>query len=121
MTTHKLQTPPESFEQGWINKLDGRTEIAQSMRAKYVAFTDDLGGAGKLSYPQRSLVERALWLEYWLASQERILAEGGSFDVGKWTQACNSLQGILAKLGLQRVAKDVPDLAEYLSKREAAQ
>ena len=111
----KLQTPPERFSQGWLAELDGRTGIAQAMRERYTVFTDDLGGAERLSYAQRSLVERALWLEFWLASQEKALASGDDFDVGRWTQAANSLQGILSKLGLQRIAKDVPDLGEYLA------
>ena len=113
----KLQTPPERFSQGWLAELDGRTGIAQAMRERYTVFTDDLGGVERLSYAQRSLVERALWLEFWLASQEKALASGDDFDVGRWTQAANSLQGILSKLGLQRIAKDVPDLGEYLAAR----
>lgn len=114
----KPQAAPRKFEPGWIDKLDKRTGIAQSMRARYQSFTDDLGGAERLSYSQRSLVERALWLEFWLATQEQAMAEGKEIEVGKWTQACNSLQGILSKLGLDRVAKDIPDLAEYLSAKK---
>lgn len=110
----KLQAPPDKFSSGWLDELDGRTGIAQTMRDRFKTFTDDLGGANRLSYAQRSLVERALWLEYWLATQEQTLAKGDEFDVGKWVQAANSLQGILTKLGLQRVAKDVPDIGEYL-------
>jgi hypothetical protein len=106
---------PEKFTQGWLDQLDGRYTIAQVMRDRYQHFTDDLGGAERLSYAQRSLVERGLWLEYWLAQQEQSLATGDDFDVGKWTQAANSLQGIYSKLGLKRIAKDVPDLGEYLA------
>jgi|TARA_R100000501_G_C2619364_1_gene112726 hypothetical protein len=113
------KSPPVKFTQGWLSELDGRTGIAQVMRQRYDAFTSDLGGADRLSYGQRSLVERALWLEYWLAQQEQGLASGRDFDVGKWVQAANSLQGILSKLGLERVAHNVPDLADYLSRREA--
>ena len=113
----KLQAPAEKFTNGWIADLDGRTGIAQNMRERYKLLTDDLGGVDRLSYAERSLAERGLWLEYWLADQERLLATGGEFDVGKWTQACNSLQGIYSKLGLQRQARDVPDLGEYLAKR----
>ena len=116
----KTPAPPPKFAQGWIAELDGRYAVAQVMRERYQAFTDDLGGADRLSYAQRSLVERALWLEYWLQSQEQTLAAGGDFDVARWTQAANSLQGILAKLGLDRQARDVPDLAQYL-KAKAAQ
>jgi hypothetical protein len=117
----KETAPLAKFANGWIDQLDGRTGIAQAMRERHRAFTDDLGGLNRLSYAQRSLVERALWLEFWLAQQEQALASGGEFDVGRWTQAANSLQGILAKLGLGRVAKDLPDLAQYLAKREASE
>lgn len=116
----KEQTPPERYAPNWLDSLDGRTGIAQEMRQRYSALTNDLGGLDRLSYAQRSLAERALWLEYWLAQQERNLATGGEFDVGKWTQAANSLQGIFAKLGLERQAKDVPNLSDYLNRRASA-
>lgn len=116
----KLEAPPERFTTGWLSQLDGRTGIAQVMRERYRAFTDDLGGNDQLSYAQRSLVERGLWLEYWLASQEQALAAGNDFDVGKWTQAANSLQGIYAKLGLQRQAKELPSLDAYLKGKATA-
>ena len=117
MTT---KTPPKNFNTGWLSELDGRTAIAQELRARYAAFTNDLGGVDRLSYAQRSLVERALHLEYWLAQQERALIEGADFDVGKWTQAANALQGILTKLGLDRQAKDVPNLHDYLAQKATA-
>ena len=117
MTT---KTPPSKFNTGWLSELDGRTAIAQVMRERYAAFTNDLGGVERLSYAQRSLVERALWLEFWLAQQEQALAGGSDFDVGKWTQAANALQGILTKLGLDRQAKDVPHLHDYLKQKATA-
>lgn len=109
---------PSKFKAGFINELDGRTNIAQEMRARHIALTDDLGGAEKLSYQQLSLVERSLWLEYFLAEQEKELATGGEFDSGRWTQAVNSLQGIYSKLGLDRV-KQVKSVAEYLSAKDS--
>ena len=106
--------------------MDGRLSLARDMRERFATVCNDLGGADRLSYMQRSLVERALWLEYWLSQQERELASGAGFDVGKWVQAANSLQGIYSKLGLQRQARDVPDLQTYLAakareKAEASQ
>ncbi len=108
---------PEKYTPGYLDDLDGRLAVAQVMRERYRAFTDDLGGADRLSYAQRSLVERALWLEYWLAEQEQSLARGTDFDVGKWVQAANSLQGILTKLGLDRQAKDIPNLSDFIKSR----
>ena len=115
----KLSTPPRKFSQGWLADLDSRTGLAKQMRERFQSFTQDLGGAEHLSYAQRSLCERALWLEFWLASQERELAEGKEFDVGKWVQAANSLQGILSKLGLERKTRDVPSLRDVLREAQA--
>ena|SRR5690554_3563640 len=113
----KLGKPPESFAPGWMDQLDRRTAIAQTMADRYAAMTDDLGGAEALSYAQRSLVERALWLEFWLQQQELELAKGQEFEVGKWVQASNALQGILSKLGLERQAKELK-LSDYLAAKE---
>ena len=114
------QAIPAQFNNGWLDTLDFRTATAKEMRNRFVALTNDLGGVDHLSYAQRSLCERALWLEFWLASQERSLATGDEFDAGKWTQACNALQGIFTKLGLKRVPRDVPDLSQWLRDREQA-
>jgi len=117
----KCREVPARFEAGWLDALDSRTALARQMRERFDTLTDDLGGSDALSYQQRSLCERALWLEYWLASQERELANAREFDVGKWVQAANSLQGIYSKLGLERTARTVPDLKSYIKSKEANQ
>jgi len=116
----KEQPVSAKFANGWLDGLDGRLSLAKELRQRFETLTNDLGGSDSLSYAQRSLCERALWLEYWLATQERDLANGAEFDVGRWVQAANSLQGIFAKLGLERVAKDVPDLQDWIKGRGAA-
>jgi hypothetical protein len=117
----KLDAIPDKFTAGYLDRLDGRSKVAVDMRARWQAMTADLGGADQLSYAQRSLVERALWLEHWLHIQEQALANGDHvfFDAGKWTQACNALQGILTKLGLERRQKDVTTLASYIAAKAA--
>lgn len=115
---NKLADIPERFTPGYLADLDGRTAIAVAMRARWQELTDDLGGADRLSYAQRSLVERALWIEHLIAQQERELAEGRDADVGRMVQAGNSLLGLYRTLGLQRCAKDVTDLATYLRTKE---
>jgi len=116
----KLKIVPEALQGSWLEKLDGRTGIAQVMRYRYNEFTNDLGGADRLSYGQRALVERALWLEYYLQQQEQFLANGEEFDAARWTQSVNALQGLLSKLGLERQSREVASLHEYLQKRERA-
>jgi len=99
--------------------MDGRRALARDMQARHREICNDLGGADSLSYLSRSLVERFLWLEFWMAEQERTLADGGDFDVARWVQAANSAQGIAQRLGLARKAQDVPDLQTYLKRRAA--
>lgn len=115
----QTQAVPQRYETGYIDRLDKRTRIGSEMQERYREYTDDLGGAERLSYAQRSLVERALWLEFWLADQERALVSGDltNFDVGKWVQAVNSLQGIFTRLGIERRQKDVTDITDYLARR----
>lgn len=118
----KYRDIPDRFAAGYLERLDGRTAIAVEMRARWQSMTDDLGGADRLSYSQRSLVERALWIEHWIAHQERELAEGRieAFDAGRWTQATNSLLGLYRTLGIERRAKDVTDLASYIKAKSEA-
>lgn len=118
----KLSSLPDRFTAGYLGQLDGRTALAQDMFARWQQITDDLGGEGCLSYAQRSLVERALWLEHFLAQQERALAEGrgDDFDAGRWTQGANALLGLYRTLGIERRAKDVTDLTSYIAKRGVA-
>ena len=114
----KAKSPPDKFANGWIGQLDARTALAQEIRRRYKALAGDLGGLGALSYQQRSLLERSLWLEYFLQQQEQELATGGNFDAGKWTQACNALSGLYSKLGIERKAKEVPNLSDFIKKGE---
>ena len=72
-----------------------------------------------MSYVQRSLIERALWLEFWIAAQERTLAAGGEVDVGRLTQAGNSLLGLFRTIGLERKSRDVTSLSDYIASKAA--
>lgn len=105
---------PNKFTLGYLDALDGRSAIAAELRARYAEVCSDLGGSDYLSYLQRSLVERAIWSEYWISQQEIALAKGEDFDAGKYVQAVNSYTGLAAKLGLTRVPRDVTGLERYL-------
>jgi len=116
----KAQTIPiennTSNATNWLASLDGRTSIAVELKQRHLFLCNDLGGYHKLSYQQKSLVDRALFLEYHLQIEERKLVESGDFDSGKWVQSCNSLSGIFAKLGLLRQEREVANLADYVRK-----
>ena len=116
----KIAAIPERFTAGYLDQLDGRTAVAADMRLRWANICNDLGGEATLSYMQRSLVERALWLEHWIAQQERMLAAGGDADVGRMTQAGNSLLGLYRTLGIERRQKDVTSLASYIASKASA-
>ena len=111
---NKHTSPQTTYSTNWLQSLDQRTAIAQELLQRQSALCNDLGGYASLSYQQRSLIDRAIFLEYHLQSEELKLATGGEFDSGKWVQACNSLGGIFSKLGLNRHSKDVVSLSDYV-------
>lgn len=121
MTSWKPKTEdvPQRYSQGWLDRMDGRRALVQHMRSRVEGIADDLGGRDGLSVMQLSLIERFVFLEYWIHEAERTAIEGGEFSPGAWIQAYNSLQGAAKTLGIERKARQVPSLQEYLqAKRE---
>lgn len=116
----KTAAPPKRYTPDWLQTLDGRTQVAAAMRSRHTALCNDLGGHERLSYQQLALIDRALFLQYWLEQEEQKLATGAEFDSAKWVQACNSLNGLLSKLGLERRAREVPALQQYLQANSGA-
>lgn len=98
---------PTKFSEGWIDSLDRRTSIAKAVNERMTMLTSDLGGMDMLSYQQRSLCKRAIWLEALIEQQEADLAKGKEVDQGRLTQAINTFMGLLKTLGLERKSKDV--------------
>ena len=113
----KRRSLPERFEAGWLAKMDTRVALVRELRARLDALAVDLGGMDSLSYQERSLCERAIFVEYLLAKQERDLIEGKDFDAGAWVQAVNALSGLFNRLGLQRRQTDVQDLSTWIKER----
>lgn len=114
MMQPKSSEIPQDYRADWIQRLDGRTRLAQAVQQRYTALAADLGGHDRMSYQRRSLAKRAIWLEAVIEQQESALARGEEVDQGKLTQAVNSLQGLFKTLGLERYAQDVPNLHDYL-------
>lgn len=112
---------PKQYSSDWLEKLDGRTTLARTVRSRYDALAADLGGHDALSYQRRSLCKRAVWMEAVIEQQEAALSRGEDVDLGRLTQSINSLMGVLKTLGLDRVARDVPDLATYLAGKGGSQ
>jgi len=68
---------------------------------------------------QRDLLcQRAAFVSIIVEKFEVECAEGEGLDLGVYTQAVNSLQGLLKTLGLEKQIKDVSDLKSYLEEKK---
>ncbi|WP_026148105.1 hypothetical protein [Thioalkalivibrio sp. HL-Eb18] len=120
MDTRQAETPSR-YSSGWIDKLDGRTRLAQAARERLDALQADLGGADALSYQRQSICKRVVWLEVQIEQREAALARGEEIDEARHANNINTLTGLLKAIGLDRKARDVPSLSEYLQQRGTAQ
>ena len=101
---------------GQLPGVDGRTLAARRYRELVSGIASDLGG--DLSIAKQAIVCRAASLITWAEQAEADFAKSGKLDVATYTTAINSLRRLLADIGLDRQAKDVPDLKDWLAARE---
>lgn len=97
----------------FMEGVDGRTTLARRYRDLVGLITRDLGG-DEPSQTKQQLIRRAASLSVWCEQQEAKMAAGEDIEIGPYTTACNSVRRLLIDVGLERVAKDVTNLAEYL-------
>lgn len=107
------------FSLEWRESLDGRTRLGRVVNDRLAALHADLGGVESLSFQKRVLCERLIWQTMLIESMERALSLGQPVEHGKLVQCTNTLIGLCKTLGLERVARDVPDLQTYLKSRAA--
>jgi hypothetical protein len=98
-----------------LSAIDGRTRSMQRVRSLMAAIEADLGGSDHLTLGQRQLCQRAAVLGALIEDLEARWAAGEVIGVGDYLAAINAQRRVLATLGLQRVARDVTDLNEYLA------
>lgn len=110
--SHKLKSNvPRKFRTGFLKELDGRCDLAKTLRQNYDAIVADVGGSDELSHVKSALVERFVWLEGILQTLEHEMATGQldrSQALGKWIQAVNSLSGLAKVLGVERRSSEQP-------------
>jgi hypothetical protein len=103
---------PAKFDPDFIERLSKRYSLARIVQARRDALEAHCGG--ELSYIQRSLVKRTVWLELLTESYEQRVASGQEVDVGALTQLNNTLKGLYKDLGLKPTARPVESLHEYM-------
>jgi hypothetical protein len=111
----EVALPTDLFRPRFWEDQDGRSVIVREIRERVEALERD---SGSESYQQRSLCQRAIFIELQLESLEIVATQGDSVDMGSFTQMVNCLQGIYAKLGLKKQVKSI-DLKTYVKERSA--
>ena len=96
--------------------VDRRSRPAREVAADYWRLATDLGGIENLSMQEAALVERAAFLLYRVRQHEAAILAGREppIDPGTHSNYCNVLAGTLAKLGLQRRARNVRTLRDVM-------
>jgi hypothetical protein len=116
----KPMTLPAKYEAGFLEKLDGRTEVCKMLRAAYDEIAGDLGGEQNLSHVQACICERFVFLEATLRGWEKQIIERpkeSQMMLSRWIQALNSLCGLAKTIGIVRVNK-TKTLKSYIREQE---
>ena len=106
-----------------LARPDGRTKEARLLKQVRQELTRHLGG--KLTAPQRALVERAAYLQLRRAVLDQHMIDGtfSDFDSKQYLAFANSLRRALSSLGLDASAAEKPpsldDIRRELAERAA--
>ena len=93
--------------------VDGRSLMARRFREIVTGIEQDLGG--DLSEAQKHLLARAATLAVWSEARETDLANGIDFDAVQYATISNAMRRLLSDLGLERRARDVTSLSDYIA------
>jgi len=95
---------------------DYRVGVWKEIRRRYAALKAD---AQVESVQKDIIAKRAVFLCVRLESMERLAVDAGQFDSGVYVMLVNSLLGCLRSLGLERKAKTVQNLADYIKTKSS--
>jgi hypothetical protein len=115
----KTKRIPRSFSPGSLAKINRHTLPGRIAHETMTALADSLGPG--LSVQRAMLVERAVWLHLRCREIEALYATGeGTIVPNEYASLVNALSAVVARLGLNRIAKDSMTLQSFLEKRYAA-
>jgi hypothetical protein len=103
---------PAKFDPDFIERLSRRYSLARVVQARREALEAHCGGG--LSYIQRSLIKRTIWIELLTESYEQKVASGEEIDVGALTQLNNTLKGLYKDLGLKPALRSIETLHDVM-------
>lgn len=108
---------PAKFDPDFIERLSKRYSLTRIVTGRLQALEAHCGG--DLSYIQRSLIKRTVWLELLTESYEQKVAAGDEVDVGALTQLNNTLKGLYKDLGIKPTARPVQTLDDLRAEIQA--
>jgi hypothetical protein len=111
----KTRRRPPKLHLMRLENLDDRTTAARTTKQLIAQLTSDLGG--DLSAAQAQLVQRAAVLGAYIEDCEAAWLQGRLSDTSAWFMGIDRQRRTLETLGLQRVARDVPDIKDLLGIR----
>jgi hypothetical protein len=97
------------------DQLDGRTAAAKLFDRLIGEIEVDLGGRDQLSTIERALIEAFVGACVTLHSLNTQLALGQQIDLNQHAVAVSAMVRVASRLGLQRRARPIPTLQQYLS------
>jgi hypothetical protein len=101
--------------------IDGRSAFARRWRDVYAAITADRGGVERLSEVQQQLIRQFTTISVQAEQATARLINGEPVDAEQLCQQAGTLVKLSQRIGLTRVAKQVPSLHEYLAQKATAQ
>jgi hypothetical protein len=104
-----------------LANVDQRTAIARRYRDVGGALISDQGGVERLSEARLQMVRRLAGLCVLCEDVESKIAMGGAVDLTAYGPLCNNMSRIAQRLGLNRVAKDVPTLQAYIASKQPSE
>jgi hypothetical protein len=124
---HGLYTLKGAIKTLGKRALDQRTTVAKALTNWQVELVNDLGGPGAISKQQEVIVDLAVKthlllqsIDNWLLQQKSLInfrKKSVLPVVRERQQLVDSPSRYMAMLGLERRAKPVPALSEYLTKK----
>jgi hypothetical protein len=110
-----------------LSVIDRRTLAARELLAWKAELERDLGGTENLSVQKRTLIEKAARLclyidsvDHWILEQPSLIRKRAILPAVMQRQTLvDGLARTLRDLGLERQAKPLPSLAEYLARDES--
>jgi hypothetical protein len=103
-----------------MDDIDGRYRIAKRFRQVVAALVADAGGADRCAEARRQLIRRFGAVCVLAEDLEARLAAGEEVNVERHALLCSTLCRLAARIGINRVPREIEGLGSYLEREYAA-